>query len=78
VWLAADNRSTSGLSQFWGDSVLPVLLCVHSNTMSGQGGHGSLGRCFRYNMHCGRTGFSMGRQHVREEDNGAVDDLREG
>jgi hypothetical protein len=61
-----------------GNSVLLVLLCVHSNTMSGQGGHGSRGRCFRYNMGCGRTGFSMGRQPVREEDNGAVDDLREG
>jgi hypothetical protein len=78
VWLAADNRSTSGLPQFWDDSVLPVLLCVHSNTMSGQGGHGNRGRCFRYNMHCGRTGFPMGRQPVREEDNGAVDDLKEG
>jgi hypothetical protein len=78
VWLAADNRSTSGLPQFWADSVLPVLLCVQSNTMSVQGGHGSRGRCFRYNMRCGGTGFSMGRQPVREEDNGAVDDLREG
>jgi hypothetical protein len=78
VWLVADNRSTFGLPQFWGDSVLPVLLCVHSNTMSGQGGHGSRGICFRYNMRCGRTGFSNGRQPVREEDNGAVDDLREG
>jgi hypothetical protein len=78
VWLAADNCSTSGLQQFWGDSVLPVLLYVHSKTMSSQGGHGSRGRCFRYNMRCGRTGFPMGRQPVQEEDNGAVDDLREG
>jgi hypothetical protein len=78
VWLAVDNCSTSGLPQFWGDSVLPVFLCVHNNTMSGQGGHGSCGRCFRYNMRCGKTGFSMGRQPVREEDNGAMDDLKEG
>jgi hypothetical protein len=78
VWLAAGNRSTSGLPQFWGDSVLPVFLCVHSNTMSGQGGHGSRGRCFRYNMRCRRTGFLMERKPVQEEDNGAVDDLREG
>jgi hypothetical protein len=77
VWLAADNRRTSGLPQFWGDSVLPVLLCVHSNTMSGQGGHGSRGRCFQYNMRCVAAEFSMGRQPVQEEDNGAVDDLRE-
>jgi hypothetical protein len=75
--LAADNCSTSGLAQFGGDSVLPFLLSVHNNTMSGQGGHGSRGRCVRYNMRCGRTGLPTGRQLVREEDNGAVDDLRE-
>jgi hypothetical protein len=63
------------LSQCDGDLVLPFLISVHNYTMRGQRCHGSPGRFFRYNMYCWKIGLLMGRHPVREEDNGAMDDL---